>query len=112
MPEKATFQDAPAWSNDGKRLVIVRGYSTRNQEITLAVLPTDGSAVGIETDRGLTGCCDTITEWAPDDQSILISPTDQAGVLKQQLLLDPFTGASRSTRWAATSDPAWQRRAP
>jgi Tol biopolymer transport system component len=112
MPQGATFQGATAWSNDGTRLVVVRGYASRNQEMTLAVLPADGSAVGIESDRGLTGCCDTITEWAPDDTSILISPTDLSGQFKPQLLLDPLTGTSRPAPWDATSNPAWQRLAP
>ena len=109
MPQGATFQDAPGWSNDSTRLVVTRGYSTRNQEMTLAVLPADATAVGIETARGLTGCCDTVAEWAPDDRSILVSPEDLGGAMQPQLLLDPTTGASRAAPWAATGDPAWQR---
>jgi Tol biopolymer transport system component len=112
MPIGATFQDAPAWSNDGTRLAVVRGYATKNQDIALAVLPADGSGVGIETNRGLTGCCDTVYAWAPDDTSVLMSPEDLAGRTKPQLLLDPVTGASRPAPWAATGDPAWQRVAP
>lgn len=114
MPKGAMFQDAPAWSNDSTRIVVTRGYSTRNQEMTLAVLPADGSgpAVGVETARGLTGCCDTVLDWAPDDKSILVSPEDLNGVIKPQLLLDPATGLTRPTPWAAIADPAWQRVAP
>jgi Tol biopolymer transport system component len=112
MPQGATFQDGPAWSNDGTRIVVVRGYATRNQDVALAVLPADGSAVGIETHRGLTGCCDTVSAWAPDDTSILMSPEDLFGLTKPQLLLDPLTGVSRPTPWAAIGDPAWQRLAP
>ena len=112
MPRGATFQDGPAWSNDGTRIVVVRGYATRNQDVALAVLPADGSAVGIETHRGLTGCCDTVTAWAPDDTSILMSPEDLSGATKPQLLLDPLTGVSRPTPWAAIGDPAWQRLVP
>jgi len=26
MPDGATFQDAPAWSNDGTRIAVTRGY--------------------------------------------------------------------------------------
>jgi Tol biopolymer transport system component len=112
MPQGATFQDAPAWSNDGTRIVVTRGYSTRNQEMTLAVLPADGSTVGTESGRGLTGCCDTVIEWAPDDKSILVSPEDLNGTFTSQLLLDPLTGASRPSPWSAIGDPAWQRLAP
>ena len=109
MPQGATFQDAPSWSNDSRRIVVTRGYSTWNQEMTLAVLPSDASSVGIETARGLTGCCDTVIEWAPDDKSILVSPEDLSGNFTQQLLLDPATGSTRPAPWAAISDPAWQR---
>ncbi len=110
MPAGATFQDAPAWSNDGTRIVVARGYSTYNQEMTLAVLPADGTGVGVESARGLTGCCDTVFEWAPDDKSILVSPEDLSGNYTQQLLLDPATASTHPAPWAAISDPAWQRR--
>ena len=109
MPQGATFQDAPAWSNDSTRIVITRGYATHNQEMTLAVLPADGTGVGTETARGLTGCCDTVIDWAPDDKSILVSPEDLSGNLMPQLLLDPATGMTRATPWTAIADPAWQR---
>jgi len=80
--------------------------------MTLAVLPASGSTVGVETIRGLTGCCDTVLEWAPDDKSILVSPEDLNGVINPQKLLDPATGLTRPTPWAAVADPAWQRVAP
>jgi hypothetical protein len=60
----------------------------------------------------LTGCCDTVIEWAPDDKSILVSPEDLNGTFTSQLLLDPLTGASRPSPWSAIGDPAWQRLAP
>jgi dipeptidyl aminopeptidase/acylaminoacyl peptidase len=109
MPEGATFQDAPAWSNDGRDLAVVRGYAEFNQEIALAVVPVDGSGFGIETDRGLTGCCDTVYEWAPDDTTILIKPFDLHGQPLPPLLWNPLTGATSRAPWAAISDPAWQR---
>lgn len=109
MPEGATFQDAPAWSNDGKHLAVVRGYAEYDQDIALAVIPADGSGFGIETDRGLTGCCDTLYEWAPDDTTILIKPFDLHGQPLPPLLWDPLTGTTRPAPWAAISDPAWQR---
>jgi Tol biopolymer transport system component len=109
MPERATFQDAPAWSNDGTSLAIVRGYGLRNEDITLAVLPADGSGFGVETRHGLTGCCDTLFEWAPDDTTILVKPFDLGGQPAPQLLWDPLTGATTPAPWASISDPAWQR---
>ena len=112
MPSGATFQDAAAWSNDSTRIAVARGYAARNEDMALAVLPADGSGVGIETARGLTGCCDTVLSWAPDDTSILMSPEDLNGQIQPQLLLDPVTGVSHTTPWVATGDPAWQRLAP
>lgn len=112
MPQGATFQDAPAWSNDSSSLVIVRGYSTHNQAMTLAVLPADGSGVGVESARGLTGCCDNVMAWAPDDRSVLVDPENLSGETAPQLLLDPATGATLPIPWVAEGDPAWQRLAP
>lgn len=112
MPDGATFEDAPTWSNDGTRLVIVRGYATFNQDVVLAAVPADGGGLGVETKHALTGCCDTTIEWAPDDASILVTPEDLFGQPEPQVLLDPRTGASRPAPWTATSEPAWQRRAP
>jgi Tol biopolymer transport system component len=110
LPVGATFQDAPVWSNDSTRIALTRGYSTRNQEMTLAIVPADGSTTGIESVRGLTGCCDTVMQWAPDDRTVLVSPEDLNGNLLPQLLLDTTTGVSRPAPYAASGDPAWQRR--
>ena len=110
MPPGATFQDAAVWSNDSTRIALTRGYSDRNKEMTLAIIPADGSSSGIESARGLTGCCDTVMEWAPDDRSILVSPEDLDNQPKPQLLLDSTTAATHPAPYAATGDPAWQRR--
>jgi Tol biopolymer transport system component len=110
MPAGATFQDAAVWSNDSTRIALTRGYSTKNQQMTLAIVPADGSGPGIESARGLTGCCDTVLEWAPDDRTILVSPEDLNGNFVPQLLVDTTTGATRPAPYAAIGDPAWQRR--
>ena len=113
LPAGAVFQDAPAWSNDGTRLAITRGYAQHNEDMALAVVPADGSGVGIEsTEHGLTGCCDTILQWSPDDTSILVMPEALSdGIIKQLLLLDPTTGTSAPAPWTASTPPAWQRTA-
>jgi hypothetical protein len=77
--------------------------------MALAVLPADGSGHGVETRRGLTGCCDTLYEWAPDDTTILVKPFDRSGAALPPLLWDPVTGSTTPAAWMATSDPAWQR---
>ena len=109
LPDGATFEDTPAWSNDGTRLAVDRGYATRNQDMVLAVVPADGHGVGVETVHGLTGCCDNDNEWAPDDSSILTTPIDSSGNPLPQLLWNPVSGATRPAPWAATSEPTWQR---
>jgi Tol biopolymer transport system component len=112
MPEGAIFEDAPVWSNDGERLAVARGYALRNQDMALAVVPADGTGFGVETDRGLTGCCGIVYEWAPDDTTIVVKPLDMVGQPLPPLLWDPLTGATTPARWSAISDPAWQRLAP
>jgi Tol biopolymer transport system component len=112
LPTGAVFQDTPEWSNDGTRLVVARGYAAHNEDMAVAIVPADGSGVGVETKHGLTGCCDTLLEWAPDDTSILIRPEDLDGTFTQQLIVNPATGESASALWSATTKPSWQRRAP
>jgi Tol biopolymer transport system component len=109
MPGGAVFQDSPAWSNDGTRLAITRGYAQHNEDMALAVLPADGSGVGVESAHGLTGCCDTILQWSPDDSTILVMPEDSSGAAVQHLLLDPSTLAHVRAPWMASNPPAWQR---
>jgi Tol biopolymer transport system component len=112
MPAPATFQETPVWSNDGTRLVFVRGYDTQNQDVVVAIAPADGSGTGVETHHGLTGCCTNLMEWAPDDRSILLLPEDSLGLMAGHKLIDPSTGAVTPAPWTATSLPTWQRRAP
>ncbi len=96
LPPGAVFQDAPAWSNDGTRLAITRGYAQHNEDMVLAVVPADGSGTGVESTHGLTGCCDTILQWSPDDSRILVTPENLEGTMTQQLLLDPSTRRVRA----------------
>jgi Tol biopolymer transport system component len=114
LPDGAFFQDLPVWSNDGTRLAITRGYAPYDQDMVLAIVPADGSGIGIETERRITACCANAYEWAPDDSVILMTPIGFGGAQLplQQILIDPVTGASRPAPWVATSAPAWQRRAP
>jgi Tol biopolymer transport system component len=109
MPPGATFQDNPEWSNDGRRLAVTRGYAQHNEDMVLAVLPADGSGSGVETNHGITGCCDTNFEWSPDDSTILVTPENSDGAAVQQLLWSPSTGATTPVGWVSTSNPTWQR---
>jgi len=112
MPAGATFEDRPVWSNDGKRLAVIRGYDLHNEDVVVAIVPADGSGTGVETPHHLTGCCDNAMEWAPADTAVLLLPEDTQGNLTGQMLVDPATGKATLASWAATSRPAWQRREP
>jgi len=107
-----TFQDAAVWSNDGTRLAIVRGYAAHNEDMAIAIVPADGSGFGVETARGLTGCCDNGLAWSPADDAVYLLGEDVNGNVKPQQLIDPVTGQTRPAPGGATTWPAQQRRAP
>lgn len=111
-PAGARFQDAQGWSNDGTRLAVVRGYGVWNEDMVLAVVPADGQGTGVESAHRITGCCDTIMEWAPDNSWILVLPETSSQSPARQLRLDPATGDTQPMPWVATSPPAVQRVAP
>ena len=112
MPSGAVFQDRPAWSNDGARLGVIRGYGPHNEDVRVAILPADGSGTGVETAQAVTGCCDNLMEWAPDDSAILLMPANGEGSMTAHMLVDATTGKATVTSWGATSLSSWQRRAP
>lgn len=113
-PPGTVWSSGSDWSNDGTRLFVFRGFSPEFQDVRPAVVPADGSSIGIETDRKIPivqECC-PFAEWAPDDSTILVTPADSAGGPGQQLIIDPLTGETQVAPWDTTSDPAWQRQAP
>ena len=107
----ATWEAFIAWSNDGRRLVSVRGYEDRFADVRVVVLPADGHDLGVEVDfpgSVQLECCSS-WEWAPDDTSILGTPVDASGKALPQVMLDPDSGAHRAVPWTTNSYPAWQR---
>ena len=114
MPAGAKWQAPFSWSNDGTRLLVIRGYSGGSDQSRLAVVPVDGSGTGVEIQY--PGTIDAAgvpsAEWAPDDSSILVTPVDGSGAALDQVLLDPVAGTSRTLPWSSTSLPSWQRLAP
>jgi Tol biopolymer transport system component len=113
-PPDAVWNAVAAWSNDGSRIFLVRGYTPDFADVRPAVLPADGSSAGIEIPVGGTAerdCCSAWT-WSPDDSKIIGRPGGTTGTPLQQLILDPVAGTSRSAPWTSTSDPTWQRLAP
>ena len=114
MPEDAVWQAPLSWSNDGTRLLAIRGYTGDPEGSVAVALPADGSGVGLEFDttEPIALACCAAWEWAPDDTSILGTPTDAAGQPLGQVLLDPATGTSTAVPWRSSSPTSWQRLAP
>jgi Tol biopolymer transport system component len=114
LPPGAVWQAATGWSNDGTRLLVIRGYTGGFEAAVPAVVPVDGSGTGteIESQGVAAGSCCSVWEWAPDDSLILGTPTNLSGAFVNQVLLDPVTGTSRTVPWQSVSRPSWQRLAP
>jgi Tol biopolymer transport system component len=112
--QDAFWEALPTWSNDGRRLAVIRGYADGYVDVAAAIVNLDGRGGRIETPRGLelSGECCASLEWAPDDSTILWRPVDASTRPMPQLLIDPLTGAVSAPPWNAASDPAWQRVAP
>ena len=73
MPDDAQFNYSAVWSNDGKRLVMLRGYATAGDgDNVAAVVPADGSGPGLETARSLFPDQSLDFAWAPDDTSVVV----------------------------------------
>ena len=113
-PRDAVWDAGWDWSNDGTRLLIVRGYTPGYEDVRLVVIPSDGSGPGTEIPypSAIIGECCPMWEWAPDDSMVIGSPSDGRGKPVQQVVVDPLAGTIRPTAWATTSDPTWQRLAP
>lgn len=113
-PPNAEWSAGSDWSNDGTRLLILRGYTPEQEDVRAVILPVDGESSGIEIripELVNGGCCPD-WEWAPDDSMILGTPADGQSMALQQIIIDPSTGIVRSAPWTSTSDPTWQRKAP
>jgi Tol biopolymer transport system component len=113
LPEPAgtVWSGNPVWSNDGKRLFIVRGDGPLPTDGRPAIVPADGSGTGTDLpSEGITlGECCLTSVWAPDDATILVTPVDTAGLPLPQVIVDPVAGTIRPAPWTTTSDPTWQR---
>jgi Tol biopolymer transport system component len=110
-PPDAVWNAVAAWSNDGSRIFLVRGYTGAFDGVRPAVLPADGSSVGVEISFPGTAerdCCSAWL-WSPDDSTIIGRP---GGTASRPMLLDPLTGTSRPAPWTSLSDPTFQRLAP
>ena len=105
------WQAPESWSNDGTRLLVIRGYSGDTTQARPAVVPVAGGGFGVEIPYpgGIGTPAVSAWEWAPDDKSILGTPADASGTILDQVLLDPVAGTSRTPSWATAGQPTWQR---
>ena len=112
-PESA-WNAAFGWSNDGTRLTMIRGVDGSMVGATMVAIPADGSGPGVELRYAGDPNAEGISAWAwaPDDSTILGTPTDKTGAPLAQVLWDPMTGEMTPAPWGATSPPSWQRLAP
>jgi hypothetical protein len=114
IPTDAVWQAPESWSNDGTRLLAIRGYTGGAEQARPVAIPVDGSGSGIEIPfpGGMGTPSTSAWEWAPDDSSILGTPASVSGALLAQVLLDPVAGTFRTLPWQSVSQPSWQRLAP
>ncbi len=113
IPTDAVWQAPYTWSNDGTRLLAIRGYTGDATQARPVVVPVDGSGPGLEIPYpgGMGTPSTSAWAWSPDDSSILGTPTDvSATTMLDQVILDPVTGTSRTLPWTSVSQPSWQRR--
>jgi Tol biopolymer transport system component len=110
-PGDAVWNAGSEWSNDGTRIVVVRGYSGDFGNVRVVLAPADGSSTGMElpVESVLNADCCAAFEWSPDDASILVSPIGAGQRPLPQVIVDVATGTVRPAPWGSTSDPTWQR---
>jgi hypothetical protein len=113
LPPGAVWQAFRSWSNDGTRMLLIRGYDGGYGGAVAAIVPV-GGGTGLEIDYSTIippACCPE-WEWAPDDRSILGIAPDLQGTRTAQVLLDPTAGTASTVPWTTSSLPSWQRLAP
>jgi hypothetical protein len=112
-PDGMGWDVGAAWSNDGTRLLLVRGDGVDWLESRPAIVPADGSGVGTDIDYGgpIQGGCCFSWEWAPDDSMVIGKPISTSGGPLQQVIVDVASGTIREAPWTTAADPVMQRRA-
>ena len=101
------------WSNDGTRLVVVRGDATDGTGERVVIMSVAGDAPPVKMACEPTGDnkCPDSWIWSPDDQQLLGILVGDDGSVRYSLA-DPDTGLITPTDWTGTGAPTWQRKAP
>jgi hypothetical protein len=114
LPPDADWDVGAAWSNDGTRLHIVRGYTPGWEDARPVIVPVDGSDMGTEIpyQGTIQGDCCYAWKWSPDDTLILGKPISPSRIALRQVVIDVKAGTIRTAPWDSTANPMIQRRAP
>ena len=113
-PAGAQWQAPESWSNDGTRILVIRGYTGGLETARPAVVPVDGSGSGVEIPY--PGGMDTTANGGLGmGARRLVDPGnahERSGAVLDQVLLDPVKGTFRTLTWSSVSEPTWQRLTP
>jgi Tol biopolymer transport system component len=94
------YQNPREWSPDGSSVLVIRGYHDGRR--TLAVVPADGSGLGVEYMVPIVGDWGP-TGWSPDGRFIYFAGDEAT----EATLIDTLKGSTRPVPLWYTS--AWQR---
>jgi hypothetical protein len=100
----------PAWSPDGRSILVHRWTWGDTGEGWLGILPADGSAAGRDVGPRIPGGekSGLIKAWSPDGTAVLARADNTA----QVYTIDPVSGASSEVPWATVDLPDYRRLAP
>lgn len=100
----------PAWSPDGRSIVVHRWTWNPGGEGWLAVMPADGSAPARDIGRRFAGGQDTglVKTWSPDGTRVLVRVANT----EQIFSIDPVSGRDEEMPWTGADLPDYQRLAP
>jgi Tol biopolymer transport system component len=103
-------------SNDGNRIVAVRGGPDMDRSVIVPI-NGDGEPVWLTCNLA-TPSCPNDWIWSPDDSMLIgvtydeVSSSGEDGLTATYLLVDPNTGQETELDWRDVGTPAWQRVVP
>jgi len=107
--DRAVQENWPAFSPDGKSILVHRWMWDTAADGWLAVMPSDGSAVAHDIGPKVKGGVDTglIKAWSPDASHVLLRASNTG----QSWSIDAVTGRYIELPWDTSALPDWQRKA-
>jgi dipeptidyl aminopeptidase/acylaminoacyl peptidase len=102
----------PAWSPDGKKLVVQRWAGDGDARIAILGLDDQRAPASLGPRHSFVDNEAWVAIWSPDGKRLLVRWDDAADQVRDSYLLDPVTGAYTPIDWPLTDHPSWQRLAP